>query len=260
MIFDTRLFLRYNTGNLSDIFDLGGGDMGTKFGNFSVLGSNIEEISRNLKLLDIEQIDTEKVIRLMQADKLDVEEKKREETKQFFQAAFSYLNNSRKKYYLGENGKWITIFSEWLEWGSAEDTAKRFSQMTPNICFSISMFDADVFTLTIFKEGNILTQHVDGDIEAYGSKSVPGDIDIIAEVFGIPDKKQELSKIMGNKGLEEKVDALEKIFNMQLYGFSASSVKKLHWKKLDFGVDEQELINRMPAKMAEIFNRARQQE
>jgi len=101
------------------------------------------------------------------------------------------------------------------------------------MCIAISVFDDDVLTLSVIKAGKVLTRHVSGDTDTYDMKSVLGDVVLIADAFGIPQKTEDLKTILENENIWKKFEELEKLTHMILYNPSQDDDKEMDWKEIN---------------------------
>jgi len=72
-----------------------------------------------------------------------------------------------------------------------------------------------------------LTKHISGDADCYGETFELGDLDIIANTFKITGEKDKLRQIMENNNVIEKIDALEKLLKIDLWGNDIDKWKKV---------------------------------
>lgn len=204
--------------------------MGAKFGHFSVLENDTKKVIQILKTKKMNDIDLQQFKET--AKKLDPNyEPFTDAQNPFLLKLIRMMNTSIRTYYVGSNGKWITIFNDTYGWGSAEQACLEFSLKCDKLCFSASLFDSDVFTLTIFKNGEMLTQHVSGYPEAYDTPSVLGNADIIADTFDVSVPVKNLKDVLWDKELDNKITELERILNIKLWGIYKEEVEKAGWVK-----------------------------
>jgi len=206
--------------------------MGAKFAHFSIFQMDVEEAIKLLGGVPGTPMNADRLEAFMKKTSPSDFKPLTDEAKEAITKLFNMANKSRKEYMVGVNGKWTTVFNEWFDWSSIEEAAITFSKKTEKICFDISMFDSDVFTLSVYKKGKVLTRHISGATEIYDKKSSLGDIDIIADTFGITEQKETLQKVLEKDDLEEKVTDLEKLFNVKLWRIYTDLAKKMGWKKV----------------------------
>jgi hypothetical protein len=208
--------------------------MGTKFGNFSILGSNIKEASELLVFIPKRR----NILEIM--DKINPENGRKFSTivqemvqgDPQYKKAFEYMSSSKSDYYLGTNHKWTTIYSEEFGWGSTENHSMEISKHYPNFVFSASLFDEDVFQFNILKNGVILSEHISGDAEINDAKKSLGDIKVICQVFNIIGQENKLENILNYDDLAKKIEDLEIILGVDIWINDIKDLKTKGWKKV----------------------------
>lgn len=205
--------------------------MGANFGHFSVFDSSIQEAQETLKSLSSGDNCPLKFDKAMQRAHPNIKPGTEEAIK-LVNKLYKAGNPYGSTYYIGTNGKWVTIFNEWFGWGSVEPVAIKYSKNSMKLCFAISLFDSDVFSLAVIKEGYVLTRHICGDKEAYGVESSLGNIDILADTFGINEAKEQLQKILEKDDQEDKISDLERLFDLKLWGINQKELKSMGGKKV----------------------------
>jgi hypothetical protein len=113
------------------------------------------------------------------------------------------------------------------------DLVLEASKTIDNPILTVSLFDEDVFTLSLVKRGNVITRHVSGSVAPYDLTKSLGDINSFADIFHITPQKDKLEQILKNddNNLDKKITELENLFNMKLW-INRSLPRELKWKKV----------------------------
>ena len=139
----------------------------------------------------------------------------------------------KRTYYVGQNLNWTTVFSEEFGFESIDVYTLSLSKNTDKLFFTIGLFDEDVFTFSVIKEGKIVTHHVSGAAETYEMKPSLGDAAIFAETFNVVPRKEQLEQILetNDSHLDKKITELENLISVKLW-LNRSAPRELRWKKV----------------------------
>jgi hypothetical protein len=203
--------------------------VGSKFAHISIFDSNIKEAIKLLEFLPKRPILFDKmnkavpgVIKALQTMQA------RDKNAKW---SLEWLSTSKTVYYVGKNNKLVTIFSEEFNWESIDNQTLAMSEKSPKIFLTVSNYDDDVFQLSIIKDGKILTKHISNS-GGYGIKPEIGDMEVIANIFEITGEKDKLKEILENKDVPKKMDALQKLLNVDLWLDEPDELIKNKWQKV----------------------------
>jgi hypothetical protein len=203
--------------------------VGSKFAHISIFDSNIQEAIKLLEFLPKRPVLFDKmnkaapgVIKALQS---------MQATDKNAKWSLEWLSTSKTVYYVGKNNKLVTIFSEEFNWESIDNQTLAMSEKNPKIFLTVSNYDDDVFQFSIIKDGKILTKHV-SDSGGYGAKPEIGDLDVIANTFKISGEKDKLRAILENNDVSQKMDALQKLLNVDLWLDEPEELVKNKWQKV----------------------------
>ena len=219
--------------------------MGTKFAHFSISDSSIDQTIGLLNLIPkrpnimeiMKRVAPDNELFNKPIEQLKKPENQSDEQWQKFQKDWSkatkYMNSQKRTYYVGQNLNWTTVFSEEFGFESIDVYTLSLSKNTDKLFFTIGLFDEDVFTFSVIKQGKILTHHVSGSAEIYGMKQSLGDSAIFAETFNIAPRKEQLEQILktNDKHLDKKITGLENLVSVKLW-LNRSAPRELRWKKV----------------------------
>jgi hypothetical protein len=206
--------------------------MGTKFAHFSISDSSVDQTIGLLNLIP-KRPNVIEMIKRMHPEDPDMFKKLQESSAPESKKLIQYLVSGTREYYIGQNLNWITVFSEEFGFESIDVYTLRLSKNTDKLFFTIGLFDDDVFTFSVIKEGKILTHHVSGAAEIYGMKQSLGDAAIFAETFNVVPRKEQLEQILKTNDLDlyKKLTELENLVSVKLW-LNRSAPRELRWKKV----------------------------
>ena len=204
--------------------------MGAKFGNFSISDISFEE---TVKLLESYHKYSSSINYLELGKKLlakdhqppiDGQNKLLESLEKLSKIASS-------TFYVKTRGRWTTVYNEDFFVGT-EINIMPLSLKCDNTFVVSEMFDGDVFGLAVIRKGLLLTRLASGATDSWHMTAKKGDLDILADTFGIPDKKKVLAVVLDCEDISDQVDALEELFDITLWSVGIEEGTESGWKKV----------------------------
>ncbi len=205
--------------------------MGSKFGNFSIADTSIEDTAKLLESYPQNLMTgkfLESAIKLLTKDaKLPTAEQHN-----FVESLVQISDLAKRTFFIGIRGKWTTVYSEDFFVGSEIDVIPLSKKIDKTFVVA-EVFDDDIFGIAIIKNGEILTRHVSGDTDVWKMTPKKGNLEIIAETFGITDKRKVLEVVLDSEDVPEKVMALEELLNIFLWTVGREQVLAMGWKEVE---------------------------
>jgi hypothetical protein len=126
---------------------------------------------------------------------------------------------SKYKYY-SVSQDWITVTSDYFQWGDTQEHAKKLSEKLSAAVLSTEYFDDDYVEFAVYENGKILTRHVPTEYE--GLMQQQGDAKQFIHVFHLDVSDEEtLIKIFEVEDCESSVYLMESILGCPIYGIDS---------------------------------------
>lgn len=124
---------------------------------------------------------------------------------------------SNKYEYYSVSPKWVTVVSDYFQWGDTGNHAKKISEALNTVVLSTEYFDDDYVEFAVYENGKLLTKHIPMEYEDLEQQC--GDTKQFINAFKMDDSDEEiLEKIFEVEDCETSVYLMESILGCPIYG------------------------------------------
>lgn len=126
-------------------------------------------------------------------------------------------NVSNKYEYYAVSPNWVTVVSDYFQWGYTESHAKKISESLSVSVLSTEYFDDDYVEFAVHENGRLLTKHIPMEYEDLEQQC--GDAKQFIKAFHMDASDEEtFEKIFEIEDCETSVNLMESILGCPIYG------------------------------------------